>query len=182
MAWPCISRVCCLARFWSQLDRSDLAVPLTIRNYSDIEEQEDAPAPPPPPRPPAAAPRPRPDSLTLGLLDFPSCFKPMALLVRLALLISCLQDSRALAHVRCIPGGMENTEQLNDNKQINSFFPMASSFLAGWCCQNPQQPAGLSCFMGRCLQSWAECAAMTAPVSNPLGSNADMEHLAVLHT
>uniref|UniRef100_A0A8V1A189 MAP6 domain containing 1 n=1 Tax=Gallus gallus TaxID=9031 RepID=A0A8V1A189_CHICK len=43
MAWPCISRVCCLARFWSQLDRSDLAVPLTIRNYSDIEEQEDAP-------------------------------------------------------------------------------------------------------------------------------------------
>uniref|UniRef100_A0A8C9G123 MAP6 domain containing 1 n=1 Tax=Pavo cristatus TaxID=9049 RepID=A0A8C9G123_PAVCR len=60
MAWPCISRVCCLARFWSQLDRSDLAVPLTIRNYSDIEEQEDAPAPPPPPRPPAAAPRPRP--------------------------------------------------------------------------------------------------------------------------
>ncbi|XP_021249499.1 MAP6 domain-containing protein 1 [Numida meleagris] len=58
MAWPCISRVCCLARFWSQLDRSDLAVPLTIRNYSDIEEQEDAP--PPPPRPPAATPRPRP--------------------------------------------------------------------------------------------------------------------------
>uniref|UniRef100_A0A669QN97 MAP6 domain containing 1 n=1 Tax=Phasianus colchicus TaxID=9054 RepID=A0A669QN97_PHACC len=52
MAWPCISRVCCLARFWSQLDRSDLAVPLTIRNYSDIEEQEDAPAPPPPPPPP----------------------------------------------------------------------------------------------------------------------------------
>ncbi|KAJ6669151.1 hypothetical protein lerEdw1_007960 [Lerista edwardsae] len=38
MAWPCISRVCCLARFWNQLDKSDLAVPLTIHNYSDIEE------------------------------------------------------------------------------------------------------------------------------------------------
>nr|XP_042709482.1 LOW QUALITY PROTEIN: MAP6 domain-containing protein 1 [Chrysemys picta bellii] len=31
MAWPCISRVCCLARFWSQLDKSDLSVPLTIQ-------------------------------------------------------------------------------------------------------------------------------------------------------
>ncbi|XP_050758832.1 MAP6 domain-containing protein 1 [Gymnogyps californianus] len=65
MAWPCISRVCCLARFWSQLDKSDLSVPLTIHNYSDIEEQEDG-APQrggPPPRgsarPPAPAPRPR---------------------------------------------------------------------------------------------------------------------------
>ncbi|XP_042741222.1 MAP6 domain-containing protein 1 [Lagopus leucura] len=48
MAWPCISRVCCLARFWSQLDRSDLAVPLTIRNYSDIEGHR-ATAPPPAP-------------------------------------------------------------------------------------------------------------------------------------
>nr|XP_023654096.1 MAP6 domain-containing protein 1-like [Paramormyrops kingsleyae] len=43
MAWPCISRVCCLARFWNQFDKSDLAVPLTIPNYSDIREQ-DAPA------------------------------------------------------------------------------------------------------------------------------------------
>ncbi|KAF7662710.1 hypothetical protein LDENG_00227640 [Lucifuga dentata] len=40
MAWPCISRVCCLARFWEQLDKSDLSVPLTIQNYSDIAEQE----------------------------------------------------------------------------------------------------------------------------------------------
>lgn len=65
MAWPCISRVCCLARFWSQLDKSDLSVPLTIHNYSDIEEQEEGPpqrgAPPPrgSARPPAPAPRPR---------------------------------------------------------------------------------------------------------------------------
>ncbi|XP_066477580.1 MAP6 domain-containing protein 1 [Tiliqua scincoides] len=55
MAWPCISRVCCLARFWSQLDKSDLAVPLTIHNYSDIEEPpeegaEAAGAPPQQPR------------------------------------------------------------------------------------------------------------------------------------
>ncbi|XP_069720629.1 MAP6 domain-containing protein 1 [Phaenicophaeus curvirostris] len=52
MAWPCISRVCCLARFWSQLDKSDLSVPLTIHNYSDIEEPEDGGGA----RPPAAPP------------------------------------------------------------------------------------------------------------------------------
>ncbi|XP_076837862.1 MAP6 domain-containing protein 1 isoform X2 [Brachyhypopomus gauderio] len=40
MAWPCISRVCCLARFWNEFDKSDLSVPLTIQNYSDITEQE----------------------------------------------------------------------------------------------------------------------------------------------
>ncbi|XP_015216798.1 microtubule-associated protein 6 homolog [Lepisosteus oculatus] len=40
MAWPCISRVCCLARFWNQFDKSDLSVPLTIQNYSEITEQE----------------------------------------------------------------------------------------------------------------------------------------------
>ncbi|XP_077415122.1 MAP6 domain-containing protein 1 isoform X2 [Vanacampus margaritifer] len=40
MSWPCISRVCCLARFWNQFDKSDLSVPLTIQNYSDISEQE----------------------------------------------------------------------------------------------------------------------------------------------
>ncbi|KAM8805111.1 LOW QUALITY PROTEIN: MAP6 domain-containing protein 1 [Eudromia elegans] len=45
MAWPCISRVCCLARFWNQLDKSDLSVPLTIHNYSDIEEQEEGGGP-----------------------------------------------------------------------------------------------------------------------------------------
>uniref|UniRef100_A0A8C6YNF3 MAP6 domain containing 1 n=1 Tax=Nothoprocta perdicaria TaxID=30464 RepID=A0A8C6YNF3_NOTPE len=45
MAWPCISRVCCLARFWNQLDKSDLSVPLTIHNYSDIEEQDESGGP-----------------------------------------------------------------------------------------------------------------------------------------
>ncbi|GCB75662.1 microtubule-associated protein 6 homolog [Scyliorhinus torazame] len=40
MAWPCISRVCCLSRFWSQLDKSDLSVPLTVQNYSEVIDQE----------------------------------------------------------------------------------------------------------------------------------------------
>ncbi|GAA6103488.1 MAP6 domain-containing protein 1 [Tachysurus ichikawai] len=40
MAWPCISRVCCLAQFWNQFDKSDLSVPLTIQNYSHIADQE----------------------------------------------------------------------------------------------------------------------------------------------
>ncbi|XP_003477096.2 MAP6 domain-containing protein 1 [Cavia porcellus] len=40
MAWPCISRLCCLARRWNQLDRSDVAVPLTLHGYSELESQE----------------------------------------------------------------------------------------------------------------------------------------------
>lgn len=40
MAWPCISRVCCLAQFWNQFDKSDLSVPLIIQKYSDIADQE----------------------------------------------------------------------------------------------------------------------------------------------
>ncbi|XP_036731156.1 MAP6 domain-containing protein 1 isoform X3 [Manis pentadactyla] len=40
MAWPCISRLCCLARRWNQLDRSDVAVPLTLHSYSDLESEE----------------------------------------------------------------------------------------------------------------------------------------------
>ncbi|XP_053930738.1 MAP6 domain-containing protein 1 isoform X2 [Cuculus canorus] len=60
MAWPCISRVCCLARFWSQLDKSDLSVPLTIHNYSDIEEPE------PGARPSAAEPREPPGARRKG--------------------------------------------------------------------------------------------------------------------
>ncbi|KAM6159976.1 MAP6 domain-containing protein 1 [Erethizon dorsatum] len=49
MAWPCISRLCCLARRWNQLDRSDVAVPLTLHGYSELESEE--------PGPGAAAPR-----------------------------------------------------------------------------------------------------------------------------
>ncbi|XP_009445213.4 MAP6 domain-containing protein 1 isoform X3 [Pan troglodytes] len=40
MAWPCISRLCCLARRWNQLDRSDVAVPLTLHGYSDVDSEE----------------------------------------------------------------------------------------------------------------------------------------------
>lgn len=43
MAWPCISRLCCLARRWNQLDRSDVAVPLTLHSYSDLESEEPIP-------------------------------------------------------------------------------------------------------------------------------------------
>lgn len=49
MAWPCISRLCCLARRWNQRDRSDVAVPLTLHSYSDLDSEE--------PGPGAAAPR-----------------------------------------------------------------------------------------------------------------------------
>uniref|UniRef100_A0A9L0J1C0 MAP6 domain containing 1 n=1 Tax=Equus asinus TaxID=9793 RepID=A0A9L0J1C0_EQUAS len=43
MAWPCISRLCCLARRWNQLDRSDVAVPLTLHSYSELESEEPGP-------------------------------------------------------------------------------------------------------------------------------------------
>ncbi|XP_008828887.1 MAP6 domain-containing protein 1 [Nannospalax galili] len=43
MAWPCISRLCCLARRWNQLDRSDVAVPLTLHSYSHLESEEPDP-------------------------------------------------------------------------------------------------------------------------------------------
>ncbi|XP_027014431.2 microtubule-associated protein 6 homolog [Tachysurus fulvidraco] len=35
MAWPCITRACCMARFWSQMDKADIAVPLVFTSYSD---------------------------------------------------------------------------------------------------------------------------------------------------
>ncbi|KAG7322711.1 hypothetical protein KOW79_014057 [Hemibagrus wyckioides] len=35
MAWPCITRACCMARFWSQLDKADISVPLVFTSYSD---------------------------------------------------------------------------------------------------------------------------------------------------
>ncbi|XP_004834970.1 MAP6 domain-containing protein 1 [Heterocephalus glaber] len=50
MAWPCISRLCCLARRWNQLDRSDVAVPLTLHGYSDLESEEPGPSSAPPRR------------------------------------------------------------------------------------------------------------------------------------
>ncbi|KAI4881443.1 hypothetical protein NFI96_012797 [Prochilodus magdalenae] len=39
MAWPCIARACCMARFWSQLDKADIAVPLVFVKYSEASEE-----------------------------------------------------------------------------------------------------------------------------------------------
>lgn len=38
MAWPCISRACCIARFWNQLDKADIAVPVVFTKYSEATE------------------------------------------------------------------------------------------------------------------------------------------------
>ncbi|KAJ8266654.1 hypothetical protein GJAV_G00133080 [Gymnothorax javanicus] len=40
MAWPCISRACCMARFWTQIDKADIAVPLVFTKYSDVSEMQ----------------------------------------------------------------------------------------------------------------------------------------------
>ncbi|XP_030648976.1 microtubule-associated protein 6 homolog [Chanos chanos] len=40
MAWPCITRACCMARFWNQLDKADIAVPLVFTKYSDVSEMQ----------------------------------------------------------------------------------------------------------------------------------------------
>ncbi|XP_034034913.1 microtubule-associated protein 6 homolog isoform X2 [Thalassophryne amazonica] len=40
MAWPCISRACCMARFWNQLDKADIAVPLVFPKYTDASEMQ----------------------------------------------------------------------------------------------------------------------------------------------
>ncbi|XP_075956569.1 microtubule-associated protein 6 homolog [Anarhichas minor] len=36
MAWPCITRACCINRFWTELDKADMAVPLVFTKYSDV--------------------------------------------------------------------------------------------------------------------------------------------------
>uniref|UniRef100_A0A7N5JRN5 Microtubule associated protein 6 n=1 Tax=Ailuropoda melanoleuca TaxID=9646 RepID=A0A7N5JRN5_AILME len=58
MAWPCITRACCIARFWNQLDKADIAVPLVFTKYSEATEAPSAPPQPPQPQqqPAAAAP------------------------------------------------------------------------------------------------------------------------------
>ncbi|XP_029442178.1 microtubule-associated protein 6 homolog, partial [Rhinatrema bivittatum] len=38
MAWPCITRACCIARFWNQLDKADIAVPLVFTKYSEVTD------------------------------------------------------------------------------------------------------------------------------------------------
>nr|XP_012788715.1 unnamed protein product [Sorex araneus] len=51
MAWPCITRACCIARFWNQLDKADIAVPLVFTKYSEATDHPGAPAQPPQPAP-----------------------------------------------------------------------------------------------------------------------------------
>ncbi|KAK2828841.1 hypothetical protein Q5P01_019875 [Channa striata] len=53
MAWPCISRACCMARFWNQLDKADIAVPLVFTKYTDVSEMQHIQVQPPL-RPPQA--------------------------------------------------------------------------------------------------------------------------------
>lgn len=38
MAWPCITRACCINRFWSEFDKGDIAVPLVFTKYSEVAE------------------------------------------------------------------------------------------------------------------------------------------------
>uniref|UniRef100_A0A8C2LY29 Microtubule-associated protein 6 n=1 Tax=Cricetulus griseus TaxID=10029 RepID=A0A8C2LY29_CRIGR len=56
MAWPCITRACCIARFWNQLDKADIAVPLVFTKYSEATEHPGAPPQPPAPLQSAIAP------------------------------------------------------------------------------------------------------------------------------
>lgn len=47
MAWPCITRACCMARFWNQLDKADIAVPLVFTKYTDVSEMQHVQLQPP---------------------------------------------------------------------------------------------------------------------------------------
>lgn len=60
MAWPCITRACCIARFWNQLDKADIAVPLVFTKYSEATEHPGAPSQPPPPPPSLQQAQPAP--------------------------------------------------------------------------------------------------------------------------
>ncbi|XP_017804261.2 microtubule-associated protein 6 isoform X2 [Papio anubis] len=62
MAWPCITRACCIARFWNQLDKADIAVPLVFTKYSEATEHPGAPPQPPPPQQQQAQPALAPPS------------------------------------------------------------------------------------------------------------------------
>uniref|UniRef100_A0A3P9HSQ9 Microtubule-associated protein 6b n=1 Tax=Oryzias latipes TaxID=8090 RepID=A0A3P9HSQ9_ORYLA len=48
MAWPCITRACCINRFWTELDKGDIAVPLVFTKYSDAAEVHHLPHHPQP--------------------------------------------------------------------------------------------------------------------------------------
>ncbi|XP_034723560.1 microtubule-associated protein 6 homolog isoform X2 [Etheostoma cragini] len=48
MAWPCITRACCINRFWTELDKGDIAVPLVFTKYSDVADVQHFPHHPQP--------------------------------------------------------------------------------------------------------------------------------------
>ncbi|KAM9853094.1 microtubule-associated protein 6 homolog [Aulostomus maculatus] len=48
MAWPCITRACCINRFWTELDKADIAVPLVFTKYSDVADVQHYPHHPQP--------------------------------------------------------------------------------------------------------------------------------------
>ncbi|XP_018105897.1 microtubule-associated protein 6 homolog isoform X2 [Xenopus laevis] len=48
MAWPCVTRACCIARFGNLQDKGDIAVPLMYSKYSEVTDGA-------PPRPGSAA-------------------------------------------------------------------------------------------------------------------------------
>ncbi|XP_032402100.1 microtubule-associated protein 6 homolog isoform X1 [Xiphophorus hellerii] len=55
MAWPCITRACCINRFWTELDKADIAVPLVFTKYSDVADVQHLPHHPQPRQKQAAA-------------------------------------------------------------------------------------------------------------------------------
>uniref|UniRef100_A0A146S0I6 Microtubule-associated protein 6 n=1 Tax=Fundulus heteroclitus TaxID=8078 RepID=A0A146S0I6_FUNHE len=55
MAWPCITRACCINRFWTELDKADIAVPLVFTKYSDATDVQHLPHHPQPRQKRAAA-------------------------------------------------------------------------------------------------------------------------------
>ncbi|XP_034460424.1 microtubule-associated protein 6 homolog isoform X1 [Hippoglossus hippoglossus] len=48
MAWPCITRACCINRFWTELDKGDISVPLVFTKYSDVADLQHMPHHPQP--------------------------------------------------------------------------------------------------------------------------------------
>lgn len=38
MAWPCVTRACCIARFGNKQDKGDIAVPLMFSKYSEVTD------------------------------------------------------------------------------------------------------------------------------------------------
>ncbi|XP_032366170.1 microtubule-associated protein 6 homolog isoform X1 [Etheostoma spectabile] len=70
MAWPCITRACCINRFWTELDKGDIAVPLVFTKYSDVADVQHFPHHPQPKLKRAAAiaieTQPHPDEQEAG--------------------------------------------------------------------------------------------------------------------